>query len=85
MKGEDFSKENVRETWSVESLDCGDETSHLGESIHHYKDAVEAFAVRKTLDEIHRDGIPRSFWNREEAKGAIRFMVSRFRAATFRA
>ena len=83
MKGEDLLEEDCSEARGVERFDGGDEARHFGESVDNDKDTVESFADGESFDEVHRDGIPRSFRNGKEAEMTVGLVVGRLSAAAF--
>ena len=49
----------------------GDENALFGESVDYNQDRIETIGSRKWLDEVHGNGVPRTFGNGELLNGSI--------------
>jgi hypothetical protein len=72
---DDPHNDEVSETFGCECHDGGDEETHLCKSIDDDENGIKGRGGRKTDDEVHQDGVPRTLRDGEEFKGAICSMV----------
>ena len=47
----------------------------FSEVVNHYQDSGKPFRVREMFDEVHRNGFPRTGWNRKLSEETIGFMM----------
>jgi hypothetical protein len=74
MFGEDVEDEQFGEFCGGNGVVCRNENGLLGESVYNDEDSGVTGRLGEFLDEIHGDGIPREFRNRELLELAIRTM-----------
>ena len=72
MLGKDVGDEQVRELRCGERVVRRDEDGLLGQPVYDDENGGVAVGVRELLDEIHRDGVPRTFRDRELFQRTIR-------------
>jgi hypothetical protein len=65
MLGKDMDNKKFGQLCGGDSVVSRNEESLLSETVHHYQDSGKTFRVGELLDEIHRDGFPRTERNRE--------------------
>jgi hypothetical protein len=51
------------------------EDALLGKSIYNNKDCCVAFGLWEVLNEIHRNGVPQTLWNRKLFEKAIGLVI----------
>ena len=72
MLGKDVGDEQVRELRCGERVVRRDEDGLLGQPVYDDEDSGVAVRVRELLDEVHRDGVPRTFGDRELFQRTVR-------------
>ena len=70
--GKDVGDEQVRELRCGERIVRRDEDGLLGQPVYDDEDGGVAVGVRELLDEVHRDGVPRTFGDRELFQRTVR-------------
>ena len=70
--GKDVGDEQVRELRCGERIVRRDEDGLLGQPVYDDEDGGVAVGVRELLDEVHRDGVPRAFGDRELFQRSVR-------------
>ena len=75
---EDMCDEDESEVFRG-TIDCSwNEDCLLGESVDDYKNGVKTGGGRKRFNEVHRDGVPRTFGDRQLSKKSVRFVTLGF-------
>jgi hypothetical protein len=68
----DMREEEVSNAECINCFGCGDEMSHLCETVHNVEDGVEALYRGKSRDQVVRDRCPRSCGNLERLERSVR-------------
>ena len=74
--------EKTSKVFGGTSVIGGDENTLFRETVNNDKDCVEAIGVGESFDEVHGDGVPRTWRNRELLECAVGFMSLRFGSHT---
>jgi len=56
----------MSQVFSINIMKGGYEQCHLGQVAHYHQDHVMPFGQGQPLNEVHQDGVPRSFADWEE-------------------
>ena len=65
MLRKDVEEEQLSQSGGIDSVMCGDEYALLRQVIHNNEDGGESGRRRKMFNEIHCNGVPQTFRDRE--------------------
>ena len=73
--GEYMNKKEFSKLSRCDSVMSQNKDGLFSEVINHYQDSGKPFRVGEMFDEVHRNGFPRTGWNRKLSEKTIGFMT----------